>query len=47
MKNMDKEERGKFIRIIVSAVFFVVLIIIQHTVDVNHWLMLGLYAALL
>lgn len=44
MKNMDKEERGKFIRIIVSAVLFVVLIIIQHTVDVNHWLMLGLYA---
>lgn len=44
MKNMDKEERGKLIRIIISAVLFIVLIIIQHTVDVNRWLMLGLYA---
>lgn len=44
MKNMDKEEKSKLIRIIISAVLFVVLIIIQHTVDVNRWLMLGLYA---
>lgn len=44
MKNMDKEERGKLIRIIISAVLFIVLIIIQYTVDVNRWLMLGLYA---
>ncbi len=40
---LEGENKSKLIRIIISAVLFVVLVVIQHTVDVNHWLMLGLY----
>ena len=40
---LEGENKSKLIRIIISAVLFVVLVVIQHTVDVNHWLMLGFY----
>ena len=40
---LEGENKSKLIRIIISAVLFVVLVVSQDTVDVDHWLMLGLY----
>ena len=42
--NLTRKQKKNGIRILTAAVLYVVLIILSHTISMNHWLEMGLFA---
>ncbi|MBQ9067132.1 MAG: hypothetical protein IJ133_06390, partial [Clostridia bacterium] len=43
-QQMEGEQRGAFLRIVIAAVLYVVAIVLEHTTGLGRWWMLAIFA---